>query len=175
MFLSTYHIERKQCVQLDEPMEVAKYDRDRQVLEIARVTSKQSHKLDDLGEGKHEDELCPESMAPPSQLPIGRCPPKRGKEEWVDKESERRERGKVKCVSAPRLLTVDLLAGDCVWHGAHYSRPDVALCDNACPIAAPVAACPAGALVQELEAVLQGRFDLTLGLVLNPSVPLVAD
>lgn len=43
------------------------------------------------------------------------------------------------------------------------------------PVAAPVAARPAGALVEELGAVFQRRLDLALAVVLDPRLPLVAD
>lgn len=49
------------------------------------------------------------------------------------------------------------------------------LLDQAGPVASPVAARPAGALVEELGAVLQRRLNLALALVLDPGLPLVAD
>lgn len=56
-----------------------------------------------------------------------------------------------------------------------HSRKDVSLLDKAGPVAAPIAASPAGALVQELGAVLESGLKLTLALVLDPGLPLVAD
>lgn len=53
--------------------------------------------------------------------------------------------------------------------------PDVSLSNQTGPVASPVASSPAGALVQELRAIFQSRLDLALPLVLDPSLPLVAD
>lgn len=55
------------------------------------------------------------------------------------------------------------------------SRKNIFFLDKAGPVAAPVAASPPGALVEELGAVLKGSLQLALALVLNPSLPLVAD
>src|SRR5688572_29681246 len=55
------------------------------------------------------------------------------------------------------------------------SLPNVSLSDQASPIASPVTSCPTRALVQEFVAVLQSRLNLTLSLVLNPGLPLMAD
>lgn len=56
-----------------------------------------------------------------------------------------------------------------------HLRPDVSLCDEASIIASPVAACPSGTLVQELDVVLKGCLNLGLPVVLNPCLPLLRD
>lgn len=48
------------------------------------------------------------------------------------------------------------------------------LLDQAGPVASPVATRPAGALIQELGAVLQSCLNLAFALILDPSLPLVA-
>lgn len=54
-------------------------------------------------------------------------------------------------------------------------RENVSLTDKTGPVAAPVAASPARALVEELGAVLQSGLKLALLLVLDPCLPLMAD
>lgn len=56
-----------------------------------------------------------------------------------------------------------------------YSRQHIALPGQASPVAAPVASGPARALVEELEAVLEGGLNLALAIVLNPGLDLMAD
>lgn len=73
--------------------------------EVGRVAAEQSNKLDNLGEGKHEDELRPESPETSVHGPIGGGPPACSKQEGVDGESERGEGCKVQSVCAPRLLS----------------------------------------------------------------------
>lgn len=51
--------------------------------------------------------------------------------------------------------------------------PDVSLADHARPVATPVAPGPSGALVQKLDPVLKGGFNLALPVVLDPGLPLV--
>lgn len=53
--------------------------------------------------------------------------------------------------------------------------PDIFFGHHASPVAPPVTPSPARALIQELGAVLQGRLELTLSLVLNPCLPLMAN
>lgn len=55
-----------------------------------------------------------------------------------------------------------------------YSLPNVAFSDHAGPVASPVASGPTRALVQKFGAVLQSCLDLTLLVVLDPCLPLVA-
>lgn len=52
--------------------------------------------------------------------------------------------------------------------------PHVPLLDQAGPVASPIATRPAGALIQELGAILQSGFNLAFALILDPSLPLVA-
>ncbi len=49
----------------------------------------------------------------------------------------------------------------------------MSLDDEAGIVAPPVAACPTRALIQEFDVVLKGGLNLTLGVVLNPGLPLV--
>lgn len=56
-----------------------------------------------------------------------------------------------------------------------YLPNHVSLADKARPVAAPVAPSPARTLIEELDAILQSRLNLTLGLILDPGLPLVAD
>lgn len=84
---STYHSKSKEGIELDEAVEVAKDDRDREKLDVARVAHEQSHQLDHLGEAKHEDELCPERILSACELPVSGGPPARGEQEWIDDES----------------------------------------------------------------------------------------
>lgn len=58
--------------------------------------------------------------------------------------------------------------------GERDLRQHVSLGHKTGPVAAPVAPGPTGALVEELETVLQGGLDLALAFVLNPGLPLVA-
>lgn len=48
------------------------------------------------------------------------------------------------------------------------------LLDQAGPVASPIATRPAGALIQELGAILQSGFNLAFALILDPGLPLVA-
>ena len=99
------HVKCNEGVQLDQAMEVAENDGEREVDEIGRVAAEQSNKLDNLGEGKHEDELGPEGPKTSIDSPVGGGPPASSKEERVDGESERGEGCKVQSVGAPRLLS----------------------------------------------------------------------
>lgn len=56
-----------------------------------------------------------------------------------------------------------------------HSRNHVSLLDQTRPVAAPVTACPSGALVHKLHAVFQRRLDFAFLLVLDPGLPLVVD
>lgn len=67
------------------------------------------------------------------------------------------------------------LAGVGIDSSELYLHPNMPLAREAGPVAAPVAARPPGALIQKLGAVLQSRLELAFALVLNPSLPLVAD
>jgi hypothetical protein len=55
-----------------------------------------------------------------------------------------------------------------------YSLPNVTLSNHAGPVASPIASSPTRTLVQKLGAVFQCRLNLTLLLILNPCLPLVA-
>lgn len=78
-------------------------------------------------------------------------------------------------VSAPPLLPVSFVRRIILTLNVFiHSLPDISLSDQAGPVASPVAACPTRALVQKLVAVLEGRLNLALLLVLNPGLPLVA-
>ena len=54
-----------------------------------------------------------------------------------------------------------------------YLRPNMSFSNQAGIIASPIASCPTRTLIQELDVVFQGRFDLTLHVILNPCLPTV--
>lgn len=54
-------------------------------------------------------------------------------------------------------------------------RPDMSLSEKTSVVASPVAAGPAGTLIQELDVVLESRLDLALLVILDPGLPLIRD
>ena len=72
---TTYHLKGKKGVELDEAVEISEEDRYWQEHHIAWVSEEQSHKLHNLGEREHEDELGPKGSASVHWIPIrGRTP-----------------------------------------------------------------------------------------------------
>lgn len=92
-------------------MEVSEQNGHRQEDDVAGVSKKQSHKLDHLSEGKHEDELGPEGEATALHVPTRRSPPAREEEERIDDECQRGESGDVKGIGAPPLLPMQHVRG----------------------------------------------------------------
>lgn len=85
-------------------------------------------------------------------------------------------------ISAPPLLPAPQRLAHFYWRPlsvsvsrSENSLPNVALGNQAGPVAPPVAASPARALVKEFVAVFQRGFDFALVLILDPGFPLVAD
>ena len=53
----SYLFERKERVELDQAMEIAKEDRNWQVGNVSGVLAEEAHELHHLGEAEHEDDL----------------------------------------------------------------------------------------------------------------------
>jgi hypothetical protein len=51
----------------------------------------------------------------------------------------------------------------------------MSLSEKTSVVASPVAAGPAGTLIQELDVVLESRLDLALLVILDPGLPLIRD
>lgn len=62
----TYHVERNESIELDEAVEIAKYNRQGKVYNVRGVASEEAHELHNFGKGKHENEL--QSNGPKSLL-----------------------------------------------------------------------------------------------------------
>lgn len=60
----SYHVKGDESIELYKPMEIAKDDGDGEENDIAGVAKKQAHQFDDLGKGKHVDELSPKGILP---------------------------------------------------------------------------------------------------------------
>jgi hypothetical protein len=87
-------------------VKVSEDDGDGNKDDIAGVSQQKSHKLDKLGEAKHEDELGPKGVVSVLDMPFRRRPPARGKQKRVDQEGDRGKGREVEGVGAPRLLSV---------------------------------------------------------------------
>lgn len=152
------HLQSRQGVELDDAVGVAEKDRHRQEDEVARVAAEEIHELHDLRESENEDDLSPKHLIAAVHVPLSGALPQRQDDERIEKEGQGGKRGDVERVGAPGLL-----------------GKNVSLSDKAGPVTAPVATSPSRALVKELGTVLEGGLELTLLLVLNPGLPLVAD
>lgn len=181
----TYHVKSDECIELNQAVEIAKDDGQGQEANVGGVAAEQAHELDDLGKGKHEDELGPECQQAAAKRPFSSGPPARGEQKRVDGKGKRGKGCKVQGISAPWLLAAclgNVVLAACTLLGSGstvsvvlYLHPDVPLAREAGPVAAPVAARPPRALVEELGAVFQRRLELAFALVLNPRLPLMAD
>lgn len=85
-------------------MEVSKDDGYREEDEIARIAEEKAHKLYNLGEGKHENELSQNSIFAMLKIPVCGCPPARNQQKRVDGKCQRGEGRNVQSVGAPPLL-----------------------------------------------------------------------
>lgn len=102
---ATYHVKSKQGVEFDESMEVTKYYGDGQEYHVSWVSAEETHKLDNLGQGEHEDELGPKGVSSAFHFPPSRGPPTGGKEERVHQKRQRGKSGNVESIRAPPLLS----------------------------------------------------------------------
>lgn len=174
-----YLFEREKGPQLDQAVEIAEHNGHRKEHDVSGVLAKQANQFHYFCKTKHECNLRPKQDVPIPGLPVLRTPPARIEQERIDHEGQRGESRKVQCVGAPRLLAVAEVslvpenrqapdrAGDL--------RKHVSLPYQTGPVTPPVAPCPARTLIEEFGAVLERRLDLALGMVLNPSLPLVSN
>lgn len=177
VYTRAYHVEGDERIDLDKAMEVSKNDGKGQEEEIGGVPLEESHELDHLGKGKHEDELSPEGVSAACEIPVRSRPPARRQKKGVNGKRQGGEGCNVEGVGAPGLLSdpgVRFRSQAQLKCGAD-SLPDISLAHQTRPVAAPVAAGPSRALIEKLDPIFKGSLDLTLILVLNPGLPLVAD
>lgn len=104
----SYVFERKERVELDQAMEIAKKDRNWQEDDVSGVLAEEAHKLDNLGEAKHEDDLGNQEGVAVGGRPLSRRPPARVEHEGVEDKGQRGEGGNMQGVGAPRLLAVEM-------------------------------------------------------------------
>lgn len=100
----TYHVKSNEGIQLDEAVKVSKDNGQRQVAYIRGIAAEEPHELDDLGKGKHEDELGPECVLAAAKIPPSCSPPAGSQQKRVDGKGERGKGCKVQGVGAPWLL-----------------------------------------------------------------------
>lgn len=86
-------------------MEVTEHNRDRQEHDVSGVLLEEPDEFYHLGEGEHENELCPKGISLGCGIPIGRPLPERDEEQWVDHKGQGCEGGDMQGVCAPRLLS----------------------------------------------------------------------
>lgn len=144
------------------------------------MASEQAQELDPFGETKHPHQLRDQNGNARAVFPPFAAPPHGQRDQHVKYKCQGGESRNVQSVSAPRLLPVfEYNISFCTLYrrlhlGSACLPDDVALFEETGIVASPVAACPSGALVEELHASLQSSLDLALILVLNPGFPLVA-
>jgi hypothetical protein len=103
--IKAYHVECDESIDLDEAMKVSKNDGKRQEDEIGGVPLEESHELDHLGKGKHEDELSPEGVLAACEIPVRSRPPAGRQKKGVNSKCQGGEGCNVEGVGAPGLLS----------------------------------------------------------------------
>lgn len=86
--VTAYHIQSEESVELDEAVEVAEHNRERQVHDVAWVAPEETPELDYLGEAKHEDKLSNQERLPSGRVKIRCCLPQCERDERVHDEGE---------------------------------------------------------------------------------------
>lgn len=102
----SYVFERKERVELDQAMKIAKEDRNWQEDDVSGVLAEEAHELDHLGEAEHEDDLGNQEGVAVGGRPLGRRPPARIEHERVEDKGQRGEGGNMQGIGAPGLLAV---------------------------------------------------------------------
>ncbi|EFE37102.1 uncharacterized protein ARB_04630 [Trichophyton benhamiae CBS 112371] len=174
----TYHVEGEGGIELDEAVEVAEEDGDGQQQEVGRVADVVAQQLDELAD-EHPQQQRVEGPRPLLGVPGLGALVAEGQQAEVADEGGRRERRQEDRIRAPRLAAAEIQTQ------THRERqkdgqrrdlqPDDLLLDEGGEVAAPVAAGPADALLEELRVVLERRLDLGLRVVLEVGLPAVGD
>ncbi|EFE44247.1 hypothetical protein TRV_00979 [Trichophyton verrucosum HKI 0517] len=166
----TYHVEGEGGIELDEAVEVAEEDGDGQQQKVGRIADVVAQQLDELAD-EHPEQQRVEGPCPLLGVPGLGALVAEGQQAEVADEGGRRERRQEDRIRAPRLA-----AAETEKDGQRRDlQPDDLLLDEGGEVAAPVAAGPADALLEELRVVLERRLDLGLRVVLEVGLPAVGD